>query len=174
MKKNLILGMALLLLAGFALAELPVGEKAPLITLSDKLGGRIDGTPWSSSELTGKVWVVFYADPDESDLNDHAADALKAEKFPDEQYGSVAVVNMAATWKPNRIIEMILKKKQESFPSTIYVKDYKKTLVEKWNLADDSNDVVAFDKEGVVIFSRDGKLSDADLTQLIKVIRENL
>ncbi len=172
--KRVILILVLILVATNVFAELPVGEKAPIIDLKGKVGERVDGTPWSSNELVGKVWVVFYADPDESDLNDEAADAIKAKDFPKEKQGSVAIVNMAATWKPNFAISMILKGKQEKFPSTVYVKDFKKTVVKKWKLKDDSNDIVVFDKEGIVLFSKDGKLSTAEIKVLLKTIEDNL
>ena len=44
-------------------AELPLGEVPPLIELSGDKGGRINGESWSSSELQGKVFALFYADP---------------------------------------------------------------------------------------------------------------
>ena len=36
-----------------------------MVELREKLGGRLDGKPWSSEELQGKVHVLFYVDPDE-------------------------------------------------------------------------------------------------------------
>ena len=60
-------------------AELPIGEIPPKVVLKGDLGGRLDGTQWSSEELvSGKVIVLFYVDPDESELNNHVSDALKA------------------------------------------------------------------------------------------------
>ena len=77
----------------FVFGELPIGEVPPTIVLEGDLGGRLDGTQWSSEELvSGKVIILFYVDPDESDLNNHVSDALKAEKYPPENYGSVAVI----------------------------------------------------------------------------------
>ena len=108
---------------------MPIGEVPPTIVLEGDLGGRVDGTPWNSEELvSGKIIVLFYVDPDESDLNNHVSDALKAENFPLDKYGSVGVANMAATWLPNFAINIKLKSKQEKHKSTVYVKDLEKTL----------------------------------------------
>ena len=74
-------------------AELPLGEVPPLIELSGDKGGRINGESWSSSELQGKVISLFYVDPDEADLNNDASEAIKAEDFDKQKYGSVAVIN---------------------------------------------------------------------------------
>lgn len=174
MKKIMVLVLTLVLGVSMAFAGLPVGSNAPALTLDGKLGGRVDGAAWSSSELTGKVFVLVYADPDEADLNNTATEALKAEGFPDDKYGSIAVVNMAATWKPNKVIEWILGGKQEKYPSTVYVKDMNKTMVKNWNLLDDSNDIIVFDKSGKVVFCKDGQLSQADIDTMIKIIKENL
>ena len=104
------------------LAELPIGEIPPKVVLKGDLGGRLDGTQWSSEELvSGKVIVLFYVDPDESELNNHASDALKAENYPKEKYGSIGMANMAATWLPNFAINMKLKSKQKQYKNTLYV-----------------------------------------------------
>ena len=157
------------------LAELPIGEIPPKVVLKDDLGGRLDGTPWSSEELvSGKVIVLFYVDPDESELNNHVSDALKAENYPKEKYGSIGIANMDATWLPNFAINMKLKSKQEQYKSTVYVKDLDKTLVKKWGLSDDNSDVVVFGKDGRVLYSVDGKFKDAQVKEIVKVVWDNL
>ena len=160
----------LLFLGGNLFSTLPVGKVPAKLTLSDKDGGRIDGTAWSSSELVGKVWVLVYADPDESDLNEAATEALKAKDYPEAVYSSVAVINMAATWKPNFLINTILKGKQKKYTKTTYVRDMNKVLVNTWGLADDSNDILVFDSNGTVIFSFDGQLGASDIEHMISLI----
>ena len=157
------------------LAELPIGEIPLKVVLKGDLGGRLDGTQWSSEELvSGKVIVLFYVDPDESELNNHVSDALKAENYPKEKYGSIGMANMAATWLPNFAINMKLKSKQEQYKKTVYVKDLDKTLVNKWGLSDDNSDVVVFDKDGSVLYSVDGKFTDAQVKEIVKVVWDNL
>jgi len=156
-------------------AELPLGKIPPKIILEGDLGGRLDGTAWNSEELiSGKVMVLFYVDPDEADLNNHVSDALKAENFPLDKYGSVGVANMGATWLPNFAINIKLKSKQEKHKSTIYVKDLEKTLVKKWGLTDDDSDIILFGKDGKVLFSYDGKFSDAQVKEIIQAVKDNL
>jgi YtfJ family uncharacterized protein len=165
---------SLLLVPAMARAGAEIGQIPPKVELKEKLGGRLDGTPWSSEELRGKVHVLFYVDPDEKDTNNETSEALDKEKFSSEKFQSVAIINMAATFMPNFLISASLKEKQEKYPRTLYLRDYKKALVTEWSLADDSSNVVAFDKDGKTIFRKDGKLTAVDIEQLIKVIRENL
>ena len=171
----LAIKIILILVPTMLLAELPIGEIPPKIVLKDDLGGRIDGTQWSSEELVSeKVIVLFYVDPDESELNNHVSDALKAENYPKEKYGSIGMANMAATWLPNFAINMKLKSKQEKHKETVYVKDLDKTLVKKWGLSDDNSDVIVFGKDGRVLYSVDGKFTDAQVKEIVKVVWDNL
>ena len=165
----------LMIFPAMVLAELPIGEKPPKVVLKEGLGGRVDGKPWSSEELVSdKVIVLFYVDPDESELNNHVSDALKAENYPKEKYGSIGMANMAATWLPNFAINMKLKSKQEKHKETVYVKDLDKTLVKKWGLSDDNSDVIVFGKDGRVLYSVDGKFTDAQVKEIVKVVWDNL
>ena len=81
---------------------------------------------------------------------------------------------MAATWLPNVAINIKLKSKQEEYKSTVYVKDLEKTLVQKWGLSDDNNDVMLFGKDGKVLYSVDGKFTDAQVKEIVKVVWNNL
>lgn len=162
------------LVPAVAWAGAEMGQIPPKVELKGDLGGRLDGKPWSSDELKGKVHVLFYVDPDEKDTNEEASEALKKEKFPAEKYQSVAIINMAASFMPNFLISSSLKEKQEKYPTTLYLRDYKKVLVQEWKLADDSSDVLAFDKSGKVIFRKDGKLTPDEIQKLIKAIKDNL
>lgn len=151
-----------------------LGEIPPKVELKEKLGGRLDGTPWSSEELQGKVYVLFYVDPDEKDTNNEASDALDREKFPGDKFQSVGLINMAATWLPNFAISSALQDKQKRYPKTTYVRDYKKIVVGAWKVADDSSNVLVFDKKGRLIFRKDGKLTVEEIQALIKIIRDHL
>ena len=171
--KWLIFVLAAFLINQTALA-IELGEVPPSVTLREKQGGRLDGTSWSSEELNGKIHVLFYVDPDERDTNNEASDALDREKFPSDKFQSVGIINMAATWLPNFAISSGLKDKQKRYARTIYVRDYKKVLVNAWKLADHSSNVLVFDKQGKLIFRKDSKLTTEDIQTLIKVVRDHL
>jgi YtfJ family uncharacterized protein len=169
--KNIFLSVSLLM--GSAMA-IELGKVPSLVTISGKNGGKIDGSAWKSSMLKGKIYTLFYVDPDKKDLNDPLANALKARKFDRSKVNSVAIVNLAATWLPNMVIESKLADKQKKFPHTIYVKDKKKVLVHKWHLADDNSDILIFDKKGKLMYKKFGQLSAAEIKDVIKLIEKNL
>ena len=166
--------MFVLFLAPQMVQAIELVQVPPKVELLENLGGRLDGTAWHSDELKGKVHVLFYVDPDEKDTNNDASEALDREKFPAEKFQSVAIINMAATWMPNFAISMSIEDKQKRYPRTIYVRDYKKVLVDAWKMADDSSNILAFDQQGKLIFRKDGKLSPDDIQKLIKAIKDHL
>ena len=171
MKKILLLVLTLCGLFG-----IEIGKQPKEVILSGKEGGYVKGdAKFSTADIKGKVFVVFYVDPDEKDTNEHFVQALKKRKYnQNPRYASMAIINMAATWKPDFIIEKLLAAKQKEFPKTIYVKDKASVLVKEWNLADDASDILLFDKDGRVIFYKAGKMSDADMQQAFKLIEERL
>jgi YtfJ family uncharacterized protein len=171
MMKKIITGMIATAMCAMAIE---VGSVPPKVEISGKSGGRTDGGAWHSDMLKGKVHVLFYVDPDEKDLNEPFVQALKKHGFDHSKFSSVAVINMAATWKPNVIIEALLKKKQKEFPDTIYVKDKKSVLVKKWELADDNSDILVFDKNGKLIYKKFGKLSKDEISKVLSLIEKNL
>ena len=169
--KKIILGV--LVLVGSAVA-VEVGKVPSSVTISGENGGKTDGKAWNSTSLKGKVHIVFYVDPDKKDVNEALSKALKKRHFDRSKYASVAIVNLAATWMPNVAIEAKLKSKQKEFPDTTYVKDKKKVLVKKWNLADDNSDILVFDKKGKLIYKKFGKLSKKEIALVLELIEKNL
>jgi len=156
-----------------AAAQLNIGEITPTVILDGETGGRVGGGAWSSDSLTGKVHILMYVDPDKVQVNAHVEDALAAQNFDHSKVTSVAVINMAATWKPNFAIDLLLKSKQEKFPNTLYVRDLKRVLAGAWGLVDDGYHVLVIAPDGRVIFSGADALSDLQVEQLIATIHQH-
>ena len=169
--KKIILVISLICTHVFAIEMAKVPSN---IVLEGDNGGKIDGSTWNSKMLKGKVHIVFYVDPDKRNVNEKLSKALKKRHFNRKKYASVAIINLAATWLPNSILEAKLKTKQKEFPDTIYVKDEKKILVKKWALADDNSDILIFNKRGKLIYKKFGKVSDKEIAVVLKLIEKNL
>ena len=122
----------LLLATSVSMFALNISEVPKELTLSGENGGLAkDGSAWSSSSIKDKVHVLFYVDPDEKDVNDEFAKTLDAKEFNSTVLGRVAIVNLAATWKPNYVIEALLSARQDVLPDTIFLKDKKSVLVKE-------------------------------------------
>ena len=155
-------------------AEIRLGEPLPPVVLEAENGGQLDGSSWHSDSLKGVLHILMYVDPDEVKVNLHVEDALSRQNFDPEKVRSVAVINMAATWKPNFAIDIILKGKQEKYPDTLYLRDLQGELVNKWGLMDNSYHVLLVGRQGEVLFSAGDALSEEQVTQLISIITASL
>ena len=156
--------------SGLVNADLQLDQAPPLAQLAGDLGGRLDGTSWNSSELKGAIHILMYVDPDKVKVNEHVEDALAREQYPTEKIRSVAITNLAATWKPKFLIRKILKGKQKKYPRTTYVTDKSKILVERWGLHDHSYNVLVFGPSGNLLFNKSGALSAVDVENLTTII----
>lgn len=158
------------------LSALTVGVIPKNITIEGKNGGLVasDGDTWNSSSIKEKVLIMFYVDPDEKDTNSHFSAILKEKAYNRANFGSIAIINMAATWKPNFVIESLLESKQEEFPDTIYVKDKASVLVNEWEVEDDASNILIFSKESKLLFYKSGKMLEDDISTALKLIEENM
>ena len=170
MKKILII----LLFTTVTIFALNIGEAPKNITLSGDNGGRVDGSVWHSNMLKDKVYLLFYVDPDKKDDNEAFIDALHAKNYDKKKYGSVAILNLKATWLPNFAIEEKLESKQKEFPNTVYVIDKTKYLVQEWALADNASNVILFDKKGNIIYQYVGEIKDDEMQKIFALIEDNL
>lgn len=107
-------------------------------------------------------------------MNSEFFEVLDAKEYNSTLVGRIAIVNLAATWKPDYVIEKLLKLKQKELPNTIYLKDKKSVLVKEWDLADDASNVLIFSKKGEVLFYKSGKLSADEIVEAIELIETNL
>jgi predicted transcriptional regulator len=150
-------------------SSIKTGDVPEVVELAGNDGGRLDGRSWSSSELKSKVHILMYIDPDHKSDNEALQAALREQDYGPERLGSVAIINMAATWIPNAAINATLASKQKEFPNTIYVKDLKTVVGKKWGLADNAYCVLLFDKEGRLLFRKDGKLTEDEVKTVVRL-----
>ncbi len=160
--------------AWVAMAAPEVGKTLPAVRLEGDDGGLVTGQAWTSDSMRGKMRVLFYVDPDEKELNEHVGQAIQKANLDKDFYGSVAVINMGATWLPNFAIARSLKAKQEEYPRTVYVKDINKTLIKRWGLGDDGYDVVVLDPAGTVLFYGTGALTKAQTETVVRLLSEGV
>jgi uncharacterized protein len=166
--------MTLLLIAGCMLLgspafgeELKVGMKASDWSFKDA-----DDQAFTMDSWEGKVLVVNYVDPDESDLNDHFTDALKKAKdeglLSPETYKGIGIADCAATWKPNFAIRAIAGRKAKKYNSTILF-DIDASLRNAWGLGKDTANVVVLDKNRICRAIVRGRVPDDQVAALVQL-----
>ena len=151
-----------------------VGDTLPQVTLDKENGGTSDGKAWHSASLKGKVHLILYMDPDERKKTQPLLDALNALDADSKAYSTVAIVNLAATWMPDVVLETMLSKKQKELKNTSFIFDKTKYLVKKWQMKDDASNVLIVDKNEKILYQKAGKLSASELNKIIDMIKQNI
>lgn len=150
--------------------ELKVGMKASDWSFEDA-----DGKAFTMESWAGKVLVVNYVDPDESDLNDHFTDALKKAKddglLSNETYKGIGIADCAATWKPNFAIRAIAGRKAKKYNSTILF-DIDASLRNAWGLGKDTANVIVLDKNRVCRAIVRSRVPDDQVASLVQLAIE--
>ncbi len=149
-----------------------VGDTLPRVTLEKENGGTSRDKPWHSTSLKGKVHVLLYMDPDKREESQELLDALKTLEANSKKYSTVAIVNLAATWMPDAVLEGLLSKKEKELKNTSFVFDKKKYLVKKWKMKDDASNVLIVDKTLKVMYKKVGQVSDNEIKHMIKLLSD--
>lgn len=144
------------------------------LILDQENGGIVDGSAWDSKTIKEKIYILFYIDIDTREMNEPLNKALEKQKFDKTKVGYIAIINLKATWLPNFMIRKLLQEKQKQYPEIIYVMDKNKILVNQWNLADETANVLVFDHNGTLLFQKSGKLSDDEIKQLLQLVENKI
>ena len=151
-----------------------IGDTLTSVSLEKENGATSNDKPWHSTSLQGKVHVILYMDPDKREESQELLDALKALETNSKDYSTVAIVNLAATWMPDVVLEGLLSKKEKELKNTSFVFDKKKYLVKKWQMKDDASNILIVDKNSKVIYKKVGKISSSDIEVILKKIQSLL
>ncbi len=149
-----------------SLMAVEVGHPLPDATLSGASGGYADGKSWTSASLKGTPRLIIYMDPDK---RKNVAPLTKTlSRNTSRTFTTVAIVNLAATWMPNRVLISKLNKQKSKMKRTEYVFDKKRVLVSKWELPDNDTTVIITNAAGKVLYAKSGKLTDTDVSTILK------
>jgi predicted transcriptional regulator len=165
---------ALILLVTVLFTALPVWA-GPLEVGSQASDWRFvdaDKNEFTMASWAGKVLLINYVDPDESDLNEHFTDAMKKAKdegrLKEETYKGIGIADCAATWKPNFAIRAIAGRKAKKYNTTILF-DYDAELREAWGLKKDTSNIILLDKNRKVAAIVRGKVPEDQVERLVQL-----
>ncbi len=170
MKRIILLLVASIFLIGTAAlaGELEVGTKASDWSFKDS-----DKKEFSMESWAGRVLMINYVDPDESDLNEHFTETVKKAKddgrLNSENYKGIGIADCAATWKPNFAIRAIAGKKAKKY-KTVILFDYKAVLRTAWGLKKDTSNIIILDKNRICRAIVKGKVPDDQVASLVQLM----
>ena len=145
------------------------------LTYADGLVELKSKKPWSDAYFRAnrQGYLLFYVDPDEETFNKHIEEKLdKAFKEYDDKFkNSITIVNMAASWIPNVLINPVIKEREKKYPYNKFVLDYNKTMVKKWGLEDDAYQVLIISNEGKIVYANHNKLTDEEVEEVRVILK---
>lgn len=153
--------------SGAIAGDLKIGDKASDWSLADA-----DDQFFTMQAWAGKVLLINYNDPDESDLNEHFTEAMKKAKedglLKDETYKGIGIADCKATWKPDALIKIIGGKKAKKY-NTVILFDYDASLRNAWGLKEDTANAILLDKDGVCRAIVRGRVPDDQVAVLVQL-----
>ncbi|TNJ25413.1 YtfJ family protein [Aeromonas sobria] len=179
--KHLVLTLALLPSLVFA-HNIKDGNPVPLVNVSDQgelvLNGKDIGyQPWQSKALTGKVFMIQHIAGRSSakELNAPMIEAIKAAKLPQDKYQTVTIINSNdAIWGTSGFVKSSAEDSKKEFPWSAMVLDAKGMARNAWDLTPESSAIILLDKEGKVLFAKDGPLDANNITTVMGLIKSHL
>jgi YtfJ family uncharacterized protein len=191
--------MATFFAASAALAQgIVVGEKLPSLTIEDqgqmvfdyevldgvmiyKKGSKITHKTFSSDALTGKIRSIYHlaARGGTEDINQPYIDALAAAKLPqylpDSPYKTTTILNTDdALWGTGSVAVGMFEGSQKKLAYDYYVVDSKGLALKKWGLQPKNSAVILLDRDGTVLYFKEGKLSDDEIASMVALISKHL
>lgn len=182
MKSLASLLLSILVCVSANAAAIATGKPLPPLNVADKgeviMNGKdYNWQPWSTDKATGTVHVIQYmaARASTQDMNKPFTDALAASAFPRDKYTSVTLVNMDdAMWGTSGLVPGELKKNKKLYPHERLIADAKGDGQKTWGLKKESSAIIVLDKQGNVVFFKDGALTPQEVQTTIKQIESLL
>ena len=174
-----------------------VGRKLPDVAIADKgilvpsvrlergrmvLDGKDIGfRPWKTSETKGRVRTIYHLAGriGIDNVNKPFIEALIAaklpEQLPDSPYKTITILNLADTmWGTHGIAMGQFEDSQRYFPYALHVADEKGVAREAWDLEPKQSAVIVLDKDGSVLFFKEGKLTPVEIRTAVGLIKGKL
>ncbi|USD64984.1 YtfJ family protein [Vibrio sp. SCSIO 43136] len=183
MKKTSLLALMMCTLPSMTMAHnLTVGETIPAASVAKHgelmlEGDKIAYQAWDSANLTGKVRVVqaIAGRKSAKKLNAPLIDAIIAAELPNDKYQTTTVINQDdAMWGTSSFVKSSAEDSKKEFNWSSIVLDKDGTAFKAWELAEESSAIFVVDQQGTVLFAKEGALTEAEISQVLATVEQNL
>ncbi|WP_240329272.1 YtfJ family protein [Helicobacter suis] len=153
------------------LASVVVQDKGELVLNK----GDIAYKAWSSQSLPGKVRILQHIAGRKSVKaeNQPLMDKIVAQHFDASKYQTTNIINVDdATMGTGLFVRGETKKAKKEHPDSQVVMDNEGVVQKAWGLKKQESLIVVLDKEGKVRFVHEGRLSSAQIQQVIDLAKK--
>ncbi|AEH32228.1 Protein ytfJ precursor [Vibrio anguillarum 775] len=167
------LAMAHNITQGQQVADVSVEKYGEIILQDDKTAFQT----WDTSQLLGKVRVIqaIAGRSSAKALNAPLMAAITAAQFPAESYQTTSIINQDdAIWGTGSFVKSSAQDSKKEFPWSSMVLDEAGNVAKAWDLKEESSAIIVQDKQGKVLFVKEGALSDEEIQTVLGLIKQNL
>ncbi|MCY9873125.1 YtfJ family protein [Vibrio barjaei] len=183
MKLKPLLTIAMLCLPTLAMAtNLQVGGNARSISVKDHgelilNNDAITYQAWSSNDMLGKVRVIqaIAGRSSSKEMNAPLMKAITDAKFPEDSYQTTTIINQDdAMWGTSSFVKSSAEDSKQEFPWSSMVLDKHGLVANAWQLKEDNSAIIVQDKQGKILYVKEGALTDSEVQGVLTMISENL
>lgn len=162
--------------------NLSVGHKAPEVAV-EKYGEIVINNdeliyqPWASEQMLGKTRVIqaIAGRTAAKAMNKPLMDAISSAGFPQDKYQTTTVVNQDdSIWGTGSFVKSSAEESKTEYPYSSIVLDKKGAVANAWDLEPKTSTIAVLDPSGNVLWLKQGKLTDSDISQVISMIKKML
>nr|WP_188629333.1 YtfJ family protein [Oceanisphaera marina] len=176
-------GMLLACLPFMAAAHnLTLHQAPPAVTVTNAgelllTQDQLSASNWQLSSSVGKVRLVQHIAGRSSakELNAPLIEAIKAAKLPRDRYQTVTIINVDdALFGTSGFVRSSAEESKREFPWSSIVVDNNGVVAQGWELTAKNSAIVLLDKEGAVLFAKEGALNSEQINSVMMLIKETL
>jgi YtfJ family uncharacterized protein len=183
MKIKTLLPLLLAMTPSLSFANnLTIGENVPDVRVGAygeivMQGEGVAYQPWAAQNMLGKVRVIqaIAGRSSAKEMNAPLMSAITAAKFPQDSYQTTTIINQDdAIWGTGSFVKSSAQDSKKEFPWSSMVLDENGLVAKAWGLEQESSAIIVQDKQGKVLFSKEGPLEQNEITQVIELIKQNI
>ena len=132
---------------------------------------------WQLSDGLGKVRLVQHIARRSSakELNAPLIEAIKAAKLPRNHYQTVTIINVNdALFGTSSFVRSSAQSSKREFPWSSIVVDNKGVVARDWQLTAKSSAIILLNKEGMILFAKEGALTREQVKDVMTLIQSAL
>ncbi|WP_162045484.1 YtfJ family protein [Vibrio taketomensis] len=132
---------------------------------------------WSTNDMLGKVRVIqaIAGRSNSKEMNAPLMAAITAAQFPADAYQTTTIINQDdAIWGTGSFVKSSAQDSKMEFPWSSMVLDEHGLVAQAWQLKPESSAIIVQDKQGSVLFVKEGALSEAEVKQVLELVAQNL
>ncbi|PFG45368.1 hypothetical protein ATG66_3650 [Vibrio sp. ES.051] len=183
MKTRTLLSLLLGLMPSLAFAHnLSIGETVPPVKVGAYgeivlQGEGVAYQPWATQHMQGKIHVIqaIAGRSSAKEMNAPLMSAITTAQFPEENYQTTTIINQDdAIWGTGSFVKSSAQDSKKEFPWSSMVLDENGLVAAAWALKEESSAIIVQDKQGKVLFVKEGALEQEDITKVLELIKQNI